>query len=65
MDPLSARHDSERRLTGKAALERELADLPIEQKLKMVQQLVKVASNAGTLPDWYYRLMEIPKPENR
>ena len=30
-----------------------------------LEAAVEIARDAGTLPDWYYRLMEIPKPEQR
>jgi hypothetical protein len=65
MDPLSARHGIEEGQQTKARLEKHLESLPIERKLEMIQLLIEVARDAGTLPDWYYNLMEIPKPKKQ
>jgi hypothetical protein len=65
VEPLSARYDLNESLAAKEAYRTELARLPVEDKMAMVLRMIEVAGKAGTLPDWYYRLMNVTKPKTK
>jgi hypothetical protein len=58
MERLSKEELLAENLKAKADYRLVLAQLPIEKKLEMVREMIAIARQAGTLPEWYYRLME-------
>jgi hypothetical protein len=65
MEPLSKEQLLIAALQAKTESRLKLAQLPVERKLELVRQMVAVARDAGTLPAWYYRLLCLPKPEQK